>query len=42
MIGDAVKTLAYKKPPLKVCKDLKTKDAQICSLKYGFFIRFFI
>nr|CAD2175274.1 unnamed protein product [Meloidogyne enterolobii] len=34
MIGDAVKTLAYKKPPLKVCKDLKTKDAQICSLKY--------
>ncbi|KAF7638169.1 hypothetical protein Mgra_00002395 [Meloidogyne graminicola] len=32
IIGDAIKPLAYKKPPIKVCKDLK--DAQICSLKY--------
>ncbi|KIH65756.1 hypothetical protein ANCDUO_03916 [Ancylostoma duodenale] len=34
---DVSKPLSWSMPPEKVCEKLKTKDAQICELKYGMF-----
>lgn len=36
-MNEVSKPLSWSMPPEKVCERLKTKDAQICELRYGTF-----
>lgn len=35
IMNEVSKPLSWSMPPEKVCEKLRTKDAQICELKYG-------
>lgn len=34
IINEVTRPLSFPKPPAKVCAELKSKDSQICDLKY--------
>ena len=35
IVQQAMKPLLYGKPVEKICEDLKSKDSQICQLRFG-------
>lgn len=42
-MNSVTKPLSYNKPVEKICQDLKKKDGEICSLRYGlFYFQFYL